>query len=70
MNKVFKVGIGYDVHRLEEEEVFILGGINIPFNKGLAEGVSAGTFFSYRDQNLLQTRHQVSNSGSLVRTLK
>ena len=40
------------------------------FNKGLAEGVAAGTFFSYRDQNLLQTRHQVLNSGSLVRTLK
>ena len=35
MNKTFKVGIGYDVHRLAEKESFILGGINIPFNKGL-----------------------------------
>lgn len=35
MNKVFKVGIGYDVHRLAEKETFILGGISIPFDKGL-----------------------------------
>jgi len=40
------------------------------FKKGLAEGVSAGTFFSYRDQNLLQTRHQVLNSGVQLRTTK
>ena len=40
------------------------------FKKGLADGVSAGTYFSYRDQNLLQTRHQVLNSGVQLRTLK
>ena len=37
------------------------------FKIGLAEGVSAGTFFNYRDQNLLQTRHQVINSGVNLR---
>ena len=30
-----KVGIGYDVHRLVEGRPLILGGITIPFGKGL-----------------------------------
>jgi len=30
----FRIGIGYDVHRLEEGRVFVLGGISIPFKKG------------------------------------
>jgi len=30
----FRIGIGYDVHRLEEGRTFVLGGISIPFNKG------------------------------------
>jgi len=30
----FRIGIGYDVHRLEEGQEFILGGIKIPFEKG------------------------------------
>ena len=39
------------------------------FKIGMAEGVSAGTFFSYRDQNLLQVRNQVINSGINLRTI-
>jgi len=31
-----RVGIGYDIHRLEEGRELILGGIRIPFEKGLA----------------------------------
>lgn len=31
-----RVGIGYDVHRLAEGQELILGGIEIPFEKGLA----------------------------------
>jgi 2-C-methyl-D-erythritol 2,4-cyclodiphosphate synthase len=31
-----KVGIGYDCHRLVPERAFILGGVAIPFAKGLA----------------------------------
>ncbi|MCF0135083.1 MAG: 2-C-methyl-D-erythritol 2,4-cyclodiphosphate synthase [Lachnospiraceae bacterium] len=30
-----KVGIGYDVHRLQEGRKLIIGGVEIPFEKGL-----------------------------------
>lgn len=30
-----RVGIGYDVHRLAENRKFILGGVEIPYEKGL-----------------------------------
>ncbi len=30
-----RVGIGYDCHRLAPERKLVLGGINIPFDKGL-----------------------------------
>ena len=30
-----RVGYGYDVHQLEEERPLILGGVEIPFKKGL-----------------------------------
>lgn len=32
---MFRVGQGYDVHRLVENRDLILGGINIPYEKGL-----------------------------------
>ena len=32
---MFKVGIGYDVHRFVEGRKLILGGVEIPFEKGL-----------------------------------
>jgi 2-C-methyl-D-erythritol 2,4-cyclodiphosphate synthase len=31
----YRVGTGYDVHRLVEGEKLILGGVHIPFEKGL-----------------------------------
>ncbi|MEE8574834.1 MAG: 2-C-methyl-D-erythritol 2,4-cyclodiphosphate synthase [Thermodesulfobacteriota bacterium] len=31
-----KVGFGYDVHRLEEGRKLILGGVTVPYEKGLA----------------------------------
>jgi 2-C-methyl-D-erythritol 2,4-cyclodiphosphate synthase len=31
-----KSGIGYDIHRLEEDRKLFLGGAEIPFSKGLA----------------------------------
>lgn len=34
MTTRFRVGFGYDVHQLAEGRKFILGGIEIPFNKG------------------------------------
>ena len=30
-----KIGIGYDIHRLEEERRLFLGGVEIPYVKGL-----------------------------------
>ena len=30
-----RIGIGYDVHRLEKGELLVLGGVVIPFDKGL-----------------------------------
>lgn len=35
MRNKMRVGIGYDVHRLVEGRDFILGGVKIPFEKGL-----------------------------------
>ncbi len=32
---MFRTGIGYDMHRLEEGRRLILGGVEIPFEKGL-----------------------------------
>jgi 2-C-methyl-D-erythritol 2,4-cyclodiphosphate synthase len=31
-----KIGIGYDIHRLQEGKKLYLGGVEIPFSKGLA----------------------------------
>ena len=30
----FRIGIGYDVHRLEKGRAFVLGGITLPYDKG------------------------------------
>src|SRR5574344_260419 len=32
----FKVGIGYDIHQLAENRDLIIGGVKIPYEKGLA----------------------------------
>lgn len=32
--KGFRVGFGYDVHQLKEEQAFWLGGIQVPYEKG------------------------------------
>ena len=32
--KKFRVGNGYDIHRLEENNTLILGGVLIPFSRG------------------------------------
>ena len=36
MNNEFRIGHGFDVHRLVENRKLILGGVEIPFEKGLA----------------------------------
>lgn len=36
MTKIpFKIGLGYDIHRLEAGRKLILGGVDIPYEKGL-----------------------------------
>ena len=30
-----RIGIGYDVHKLTENRDLIIGGVNIPYDKGL-----------------------------------
>ena len=37
------------------------------FQRGLAEGVAAGTFFCFRDQNPMQTRAHIRNAGVAIR---
>lgn len=37
------------------------------FLQANVEGVSAGSFFAHRDQNLIQTRAQIFNAGVLIR---
>jgi len=32
---MYKIGIGYDIHKLVESRKLIIGGINIPYEKGL-----------------------------------
>ena len=41
-----RVGYGYDVHRLVEDRKLILGGVEIPFEKGLA-GYSDGDVLTH-----------------------
>jgi imidazole glycerol-phosphate synthase subunit HisF len=38
------------------------------FKRGMAEGVAAGTFFCFRDQNPMQTRAHIRNAGVWIRT--
>ena len=35
MSENFRIGIGYDIHRLEENRDLIIGGVRIPYSKGL-----------------------------------
>ena len=32
---MFRIGHGYDVHKLVEDRKLILGGVEVPFDKGL-----------------------------------
>src|SRR5215216_3215336 len=35
MNESFRIGIGYDIHRLVEGRKLVIAGVEIPFEKGL-----------------------------------
>lgn len=71
---------GLDIHygamlqELVKIPVVISGGCGLSqhFTEGLLEtdvsGVSAGTFFALQDQNFIQTRAQIQNSGINIRS--
>ncbi len=46
MTSAFKVGFGYDIHRISETRKLILGGIHVPFQFGL-EGHSDADVLSH-----------------------
>ena len=35
MDHTFRIGYGYDIHRWEEGRRFVLGGVEIPYDRGL-----------------------------------
>ena len=42
-----RIGMGYDVHRLTEDRKLILGGVSIPYEKGLLGHSDADAFSGY-----------------------
>jgi imidazole glycerol-phosphate synthase subunit HisF len=63
----------HDITRAVGVPVILSGGCGLAehfsegFVKGGAEGVAAGTFFCFRDQNPMQTRAHISNAGVAIR---
>ena len=45
VDNLMKVGMGYDVHRLTENRNLILGGVKIPWEKGLLGHSDADVLF-------------------------
>ena len=41
---MFKIGLGYDIHRLVEDRDLIIGGVKIPYEKGLLGHSDADVF--------------------------
>jgi len=59
---MFRVGIGYDLHRLEEGRPLILGGVNVPFDKGLV-GHSDGDALAHAVTDALLGAAALGNIG-------
>ena len=57
-----RVGIGYDLHRLEPGRPLVLGGINVPFDKGLA-GHSDGDALAHAITDALLGAAALGNIG-------
>ncbi len=57
-----RVGIGYDLHRLESGRPLILGGIEVPFDKGLA-GHSDGDALAHAITDALLGAAALGNIG-------
>ena len=54
-----RVGMGYDVHKLVEGRKLILGGVDIPYEKGLLGHSDAMCFFMRLWMHFSELRHLV-----------
>jgi len=67
------IAVGREVAQNVPVPVVLSGGCGLSehftagFQEGLAEGVAAGTFFCFRDQNPMQTRAHIRNAGVAIR---
>ncbi|NBO65112.1 MAG: 2-C-methyl-D-erythritol 2,4-cyclodiphosphate synthase [Acidobacteria bacterium] len=59
-----RVGIGYDIHRLVEGRRLILGGVEIPFERGL-EGHSDGDSLSHAITDAMLGAARLGDIGAL-----
>jgi 2-C-methyl-D-erythritol 2,4-cyclodiphosphate synthase len=60
----FRIGIGYDLHRLGPSNVLVLGGVEIPHEKGLI-GHSDGDVLSHAITDALLGACGLSNIGEM-----
>ena len=60
-----RIGHGYDVHRLVEGRKLILGGVEIPFEKGLA-GHSAADVLVHAEMDALVGEAALGDLGTLI----
>ena len=60
----FRIGIGFDLHRLEPGSVLILGGVSIPHNKSLI-GHSDGDVLAHAITDALLGASGMANIGEL-----
>ena len=65
-----RIGNGYDVHRLVENRKLILGGVEIPYEKGLLGHSDADVLLHAVIDALLERRHlEISESIFQIMTL-
>ena len=72
-----RIGYGYDVHRLVPGRALVLGGVTVPFEKGLLEGqyayekltVDAALEGSYQKALMALTVSRTVGDAELARTL-
>ena len=62
-----RVGLGYDVHRLVEGRDLILGGVKIPYEKGLLGHSDADVLLHALTDALLEARRHMEISGDIFR---
>ena len=63
--KIPRIGHGYDVHRLTEGRKLILGGVDIPYEKGLL-GHSDADVLAHAISDALASGYQIGNIDSTI----